>query len=147
VSTGPKARIVAGIFKYAAELQRLQNCPQGCVPASGVVYRLVHDPFDKYYDFSPSALWKPEYVDKCAGWGLSLYTTEAAARKRRESIRKAARKYPHISKEIGDCIARATLVPTHGQMTLPNSEKHFTLFEFVGTDLSSAFKIVVRSDQ
>lgn len=134
-------------YKYAAQLTRFPDCPPPNTSATGVAYRLVHNPM-LTDDFLPNPEQRrnknsdrehPE--ESCTSWGLSMFTTSNALQKK---FGRLIGKYPNIANDVGDHIAQGTLLGTHGVITKPNKEHHFNLFEFADVNIAILFRIVSK---
>lgn len=125
-------------YKYAIKFVDLPDCPPStCIPATGQAFRFCFDPL-RSESFQPTA--DEDNPDAgCSEWGLSMYTSEAKARKRFERLTS---RYPGIRERIGTHLARGSLHTSHGMMSKPHKTGHFNLHEFAGTDLVPAFEII-----
>ncbi len=129
--------VVARTYKYQAQMGPLASCPPSTAKEGDrSCFRFVGSPL-KASHFLPIPLEDPDRSlsgeQSCAGWGLSLFDTDAAARKRYAELTKRhktlKKKWTHL--------AKLDLTPDHGAHTASNSIGHFTLFEYANADLTT----------
>lgn len=130
-------------YKYQKNLEALPSCPPSVVKAQArVCYRFVKSPPAPGH-FLPVTLENPRrgfanQDDECHAWGLSLWGSVDQAKRRFALL---ALKHPKLRKKWTH-VAKVSLTAAHGAHNTPNSTGHFTLFEYVDTDLSTIAEIV-----
>ncbi|MGL4597124.1 MAG: hypothetical protein ACRCYO_06340 [Bacteroidia bacterium] len=133
-------------LKYKGFLSKFDHCPAANFSGvSMLAFRWVHAQTHEN-DFKP--LWLIQHPpakalddsDKmCSGFGLSLYTDEAKAKKHYKAV--LAVKPPKLQvkfrKDKGDCIAHLRLHKADGVAGDFNAEtSHFDFHESIDTDLN-----------
>ncbi|MBQ9466701.1 MAG: hypothetical protein IJU62_06975 [Muribaculaceae bacterium] len=74
-----------------------------------------------------------------SGYALSCFDTEFHATLRYNNLKKS---FKNISKTLGDALARGTLKPTDGLVTLADTSGHFDFYEYSDFDASATFVLV-----
>jgi hypothetical protein len=136
-------------MKYSDEMRTIveqgYDCPpHGASERNVVAFRWCADP-PTTSCFSPQAKRNPprlmranELSEKCSCWGLSMHTSlehSIRAFLRIESSFRMARKV------FGGSVAEGRLLPKHGRTTTPDTHGHFALFEYLGEDVATAFRL------
>jgi hypothetical protein len=143
-------------FKYAAAIARFTDCPPNRYSnQEREVFRFVQtDPPDARsflpvtirdagHPFAPDGALAPrefaDDADGCRAWALSLWTTEAKARRKHAELRS---KYPEL--KVGDFLARGRVLPDDGVMGRPSASGHLSLHEYEASDLAPRFSVIGR---
>ncbi len=128
-------------YKYGPRLVAIGNCPpSGCTAKTLTAYRFIYDPDPANESYLPQAIKQPQRVwngadAECCGMGLSMFTTEGAARQLFANLRS---KYKNkVFAILGTHLAQLMLNASHGLCEKADSRGHFNLFEYVGVDLTA----------
>ncbi len=134
-------------FKYAAQLQALADCPASdCREATRDAYRYVFrsrmwDSFTPVLAGQPQRALKWSDRDRCGGWALSFFSSADVAGAIFTKLQNTSR---NIHKTIGDSIALGKLQTSDGVVSTPDSDGHFELHEYAGTNLVARFTVVLE---
>lgn len=129
-------------YKYQKKLEALPSCPPTAIKTGPrVCYRWVKSPLSPDH-FLPVTLENTQRGfsenQQCNAWGLSLWDSSDQAKERFVTLsakyKKFRGKWTHV--------AKLSLTSDHGAHSTSSSEGHFTLFEYVGIDLSTIAQIV-----
>jgi len=129
-------------MKYADHMANLSgDCPpRSAYEANATCFRFVWNPIGPE-SFVPVA-FMPSGVGRrptCKAMALSMFATEMQARAR---IRELELTNPQVRKRLGDHLAEVRLTPEHGLQTTPDTNGHFSLYEYAGADLPNASQVV-----
>ncbi len=137
-------------FKYQEYIDNLsiQCPPSDYVPKELQAFRFVFDASAQgsANNFIPVLIIKPSrhlYPDtpaaRCQGYALSLFDTKENAEKRYSQLIK---KRPALRKSLGTHLAEGFIDSTDGVVSEVDDNGHFSLHEFVASDLTKKFNIV-----
>ena len=137
-----------GTYKYQAEINALVQqgleMPEVVKPNDLKGFRFVFRA-DLNKSYLPNYIMKPQRaiingqrkVD-IGGYALSCFTEKGKAIKFYHLLAKNMR---NIAKAIGDGISSGIVTNNDGNITIPDSNGHYNLFEFPSCDLSKTFTL------
>ena len=137
-------------FKYQESMVQLPiQCPPSDYKSKEIkAFRWVFEanqPQAKN-NFLPALIIKPSRrlsrdtpADRCKGYALSLFDTKENAEKRYSRLIKDR---PALRKSLGTHLAEGLIDSTDGVSSKVDDNGHFSLHEFVDSDLAKKFQIV-----
>lgn len=133
------------VFKYKAIALLTQCPPLESVSKEIDAYRYTFDPITNSENFIPQVVKKPgrfndkSDLEKCSGYGLSLYENEQKAV---DYYAELAKTISNIKKLVGSHLAKGKLELNDGVCTDVDIHGHFDLHEYENADLSQKFSII-----
>lgn len=135
------------IYKYQEDidiiLQRCQ-CPDKIDNnfSQKIVFRYVFEDDTNVKNYCPPLKLNPKRflersdLDQCQALGLSLYSSEEAAKRFFANLLETS---PNIRKNIGTHIAKGNITNKDGNITIEDHVAHLDLYEFETVILQSKF--------
>ena len=103
-------------------------------------YRWVFENINDIRNFTPPYINNPARdVETPTGFALSFFETKDAGICRLKTITSNK---PNLLKRLGTHIAEGKIVNSDGICCDPDKNRHFDLFEYLGTDLKANFTIL-----
>jgi len=119
--------------------------PTDCIPKEIQAYRFTYEIIGDERNFIPVYLRTPRRfndksdLEKCSGFGISLYKSEEQAIAKYTTLRNIIQ---NISKTIGTHLAKGKIIERHGVITPVDVEGHFDLHESEECNLHNEFIIL-----
>jgi hypothetical protein len=129
-------------YKYQSYLENIPDCPpENYSEIAQSAFRWLHETIDNDNNFKPVLLQSPKralnmnHLNRCKGYGLSLFDTPNGAIER--YLELIASK-PNLIETLGDSLGEISLALKDGVGSEPeaNNNGHFTFHEYGNTDLS-----------
>jgi predicted SnoaL-like aldol condensation-catalyzing enzyme len=131
-------------LKYETEVSAIQDCPAAHYRGrDATAYRFVFEARIEE-SFIPPLMKNPKraltmsVVERCSGWALSFFSSQAAAA---EFFSKLQKNNPKVHKAIGDSIAVGDLRAADGLAAEPDEVGHFDLHENRTVVLHDRFRL------
>jgi hypothetical protein len=136
-------------FKYKSLMLEV-GVEDICPPTESVsneiqAYRFTYEKLEDDRNFKPVYIKKPQRfndksdVEKCSGFGISLYKSEEHAVKKYSTLSNIIQ---NIGKTIGTHLAKGQILNDFGVITPIDEEGHFDLHESDTCNLHNIFTIV-----
>ena len=129
-------------YKYQFYLDNISDCPPENYSAlNKPAFRWLHEDIDNANNFTPVLLLSPKralnmnHINRCKGYGLSLFDTSNGAIDR---YRELIDSKPNLADTLGNSLGEITLTFHDGIGSEPetNNNGHFTFHEYEKTDLA-----------
>jgi len=121
--------------------------PTEAIPKELQAYRFIYEKIDDDRNFKPVYIKKPQRfndksdVDKCSGFGISLYKSEEHAIKKYTILANVVQ---NIGKTIGTHLAKGQILNDFGVVTPIDDEGHFDLHESDTCNLHNNFTVIKK---
>lgn len=121
--------------------------PVECVPTEIQAFRFTYESIADERNFQPVSIKQPKRfndksdLEKCSGFGISLFQTEEFAINRYNKLKKTS---PQIEKTIGSYLATGKINNNDGVITPINESGHFDLHESDICNLHDRFSIIKK---
>jgi hypothetical protein len=129
-------------YKYQLYLENIPDCPpENYSEINKSAFRWLHEEIDNDNNFKPVLLQSPKralnmnHLNKCKGYGLSLFNTANGAIERYLDIIASK---PNLIETFGNSLGEISLTNKDGVGSEPetNNNGHFTFHEYENTDLT-----------
>lgn len=134
------------VFKHKASIDLLISCPPtNSKNREMEAYRYTFDQISNPENFKPQIIKKPARfndrtdLEKCSGFGISLYEDEQKAV---DFYSELSKTISNIKKLVGSHLAKGKLATNDGVCTDVDAQGHFDLHEYENTNLSQKFSII-----
>lgn len=134
-------------LKY--KIDGLRECPpKNCIEQTKEAYRFIKDVISEE-SFFPLGIQNPSRnlgnsdSNRCKAYvGLSLFDSENDAKELYKELCRRNRRPIRTLKSLGNKLAKGKLTPRHGLCSPSNSSGHFTLYEYVNSNIERAFSVI-----
>ncbi len=127
-------------LKYKDEIEKLEPDFSGFYEKKCIAYRWTFEDINDAKNFQPAYLLSPNRRRTTfKGWGLSFFDSQLSARERIQELTKNKKM---LFKKLGTHVAEGKLVENDGLSNEPETNGHFTHFEYTGAVLKQKFEII-----